>query len=855
MIALAAAATTMFSFGDLPTGTSFESESLTTGDKTVADIVDYDDAGTKDGTLYWFSTADDTEALGVVTNEAPYTGTMRPQAYKDAPNANYLTLDTSTPLYRTINGKGDASAIADVEGTEIGDGLYLDTLVKFTAADSTNDLQLAEGDKIAISYVVEDMDDDGDGVYLTNFVVRAGYVNGSGIDKKNYVMDAINDFDSTVWHRLTVRAISDVGSSAAPVGFVVYVDGVALTYSTDVAAGDSDYVGSLNAAVAQNLYNSEKHALLPSTVNSGSAKTTLSAVAFKGNGSIDDISFTPNTPSFISDSEKKTVAFTIPAGVTSLTIDGVDYYDVEGVATTNIAFAADDADFSLVIGCAQDYTVSAVEVTGCSYSVADGTYTVAFSAASATFAISTTRGNFAYVVGGETLKAATLAAALSAADADSTITLMYDYDVSDWESLSEASPVYTISKNVTLDLNGKVLDGGSSDYRLMFSTAPNCTLTVIDSNNEGTGTITYGGTYGIFGGTGDVIIGSNDAGVTDYGPIINGSAIGSDGWITIVYRGKFTYAENTTEGGEFTCDSDSADGVEAVDWEVSSVAKDSEESPEYWVVTVNGAATTYKLTIPEVTGATATVTDADEQEISDLTAIAEGTVVTVTWAPSTGYKITAGETEEITMDANKTAKEPTVVAITYATLTITQVENCTIVVSNATEEVASGATFDVDDETQLTVYRTPANGYKLSSGYAATETITMNANVTVTAVVEEDSEEPVYPSYIDGGDAVAKDKYDTWKSYVEGASETVGDGEALADAYLLNCKPSEVEAAKAAFKFTSISYDSTQSKWVTPTTTSYNEREYNGTVTVKQYSDVGCTTESSTGTFFKAVLQ
>ena len=850
MIALAAAATTMFSFGDLPTGTSFEG--LTTGDKTVADIVDYDDAGTTDGTLYWFSTAADTDDLGVVTNEAPYTGTMRPQAYKDASNANYLTLDTSTPLYRTINGKGDASAIADVEGTEIGDGLYLDTLVKFTAADSTNDLQLAEGDKIAISYVVEDMDDDGDGVYLTNFVVRAGYVNGSGIDQKNYVMDAIDDFDITVWHRLTVRAISDVGSSAAPVGFVVYVDGEALTYSTDVAAGDAAYVESLNAAVVQNLYNSEKHALLPSTVNSGSAKTTLSAVAFKGNGSIDDISFTPNTPSFISDSEKKTVAFTIPAGVTSLTIDGVDYYDVEGVAATNIAFAADDADFSLVIGCAQDYTVSAVEVTGCSYSVADGTYTVAFSAASATFAISTTRGNFTYVVGGETLKAATLAAALSAADADSTITLMYDYDVSDWESLSEASPVYTISKNVTLDLNGKVLDGGSSDYRLMFSTAPNCTLTVIDSNNEGTGTITYGGTYGIFGGSGDdIIIGSNDAGVTDYGPIINGSAIGSsEGWITSVYRGKFTYAENTTEGGEFTCDS--ADGVEAVDWDVSSVAKDSEEFPEYWVVTVNGAATTYELTIPEVTGATATVTDADEQEISDLTAIAEGTVVTVTWAPSTGYKITAGASEEITMDANKTANEPTVALIKYATLTITQVENCTIVVSNATEEVASGAQFDVDDATQLTVYRTPAKGYKLSSGCAATETITMDDNVTVTAVVEE---EPEYPSYIDDEDTEAQGKYDTWKSYVEGASETVGDGEELADAYLLNCKPSEVEAAKAAFKFTSLSYDATEQKWVAETTTSYSEREYNGTVTVKQYSDVGCTTESETGTFFRAVLQ
>ena len=75
------------------------------------------------------------------------------------------------------------------------------------------------------------------------------------------------------------------------------------------------------------------------------------------------------------------------------------------------------------------------------------------------------------------------------------------------------------------------------------------------------------------------------------------------------------------------------------------------------------------------------------------------------------------------------------------------------------------------------------------------------------------------------------------------------------DAYLLNCKPSEVEAAKAAFKVTSISYDAEKKAWVTATTTSYNKRDYNGTVTVKQYSDVGCTTPSVTGTFFRAVLQ
>jgi len=236
--------------------------------------------------------------------------------------------------------------------------------------------------------------------------------------------------------------------------------------------------------------------------------------------------------------------------------------------------------------------------------------------------------------------------------------------------------------------------------------------------------------------------------------------------------------------------------------------------------------------------------------IADLTAIEDGTVVTVTWTPESGYKITAGDTEEITMDDNQTATAPTVVAITYATLTITPVANCTIIVSNATAEVATGATFDVDDAVELTVYRTPAEGYELDN-CAATETITMDQNQTVTATVKQSGGS--YPSYIDPTDAEETAKYTAWATYAEVSDVTTG--EVNEEAYLLNCKPSEVAAAKAAFKFTSISYDSTQSKWVTPTTTSYNNRDYNGEVVVKQYSDVGCTTESSTGTFFKAVLQ
>ena len=86
----------------------------------------------------------------------------------------------------------------------------------------------------------------------------------------------------------------------------------------------------------------------------------------------------------------------------------------------------------------------------------------------------------------------------------------------------------------------------------------------------------------------------------------------------------------------------------------------------------------------------------------------------------------------------------TVKDIEYATLTIATVENLTISVTNA-EGVAqtTGAKFDKDLATELYVTRTPDSGYELD-GYAATETITMSVDVTVTGAVKSASQ-PVNP--------------------------------------------------------------------------------------------------------------
>ena len=323
-----------------PSGTSLEG--LSTGEKSFADLVDYDDSGTDQGSLFWFTTV--AEGTELYTNEVIATVKEYDPSGYDVPvtnrtaqwaavnNAKYLAIDSSNELlYRTIKPKQTTLGHQDAQ-VAIGDGIYLDTLVQFTAADKAFEAgDIAEGDKIAISYVERDADsvDEGEDPY-TNFVIRAGYVVGSSIVATNYYLTFPGDpakevkFDKAGWHRLTVRAISDVGNANAPVGFVVYVDGTNLVYTAESvgckAAGDSAYVGSLNSVVSTYLYNNEKQALLPSLLSSGDDNyNTLSAVGFKGNGSVDDISFTADKPGILP-VEGMTVTIAWDANVASYTV-------------------------------------------------------------------------------------------------------------------------------------------------------------------------------------------------------------------------------------------------------------------------------------------------------------------------------------------------------------------------------------------------------------------------------------------------------------------------------------------------------------------------------------------------------
>lgn len=765
MIALAAAATTMFSFGDF-TSTGFENSPYVAG---ALLSTTNDDNGLVAGESGFKATWVALPEEEVVEHEIRAYGENDPAP--EGGGNQYLHVEssnTSTLLQRNVQPGGAAASI--------GDGIYLDTLVKFSPADKLFEASdIVTGDKIAITYVGEDATEVENPI--SNIVVYAGYVSSSDIVATNYVMNLPGnaDFDVNAWHRLTVRSIANVGSSAAPVGFAIYIDGnkEPLTYASNVAAGDSAYVESLNAAVQTYLYNGEKHALLPSLVaNGGTDFDKLTTVGFKGSGCVDNLAFTAD-PGFIEEGTAVEIAW--DEGVATYTVvDSENNTLVDGAVTggtagsTNLLLEVGITYLTVTATYGTGYEAGTWTVTGDGAAISGGTFTVADGAK-----LNINSMTPKFDVGGDHY--GTFAEALDAAVTASTKT-------DPWTSVTIKmlckidEGVSFSTGDIVLDLNGNTLQGTVEEFTINNSGA---SLTIIDSASGGT----------VKAPTGDASRGAlyMDDGAT----VINGGQF--DGYVITQKMDEGDGADDLTLiSGAFYDDMYDPGDDESVFY-LKDYLGDGVGEPvfndETLYFTVGGgeppAPTTYELTIPTVKGASATVTDkATSSVIADIAAIEDGTVVTVTWTPESGYKITAGASEEITMDADKTAKEPTVVDITYATLTITQVENCTIVVSNATEEVASGAQFDVDDATQLTVYRTPAKGYKLSSGYAATETITMNANVTVTAVVEE---EPEYPSYIPE-DAAVKAKYDTWAT-TYGADT----GSAYEDAFLLNIAPDAVD--------------------------------------------------------------
>ena len=791
-----------FAFGAFAFSNGSGFDSLTAGE-----------AFTAAGDNYWGALPSDLEATVTAYAGSGETAYATRPAYFTGDNVNFLAIESASaadPLVRYINE-------SSTTGKDIGNGLYLDTLVQFTASTET----MGTSDETAKLAIWAQTSDETPAV--TNFVVQAGYVEANGgITSTNYVMTAPADFDFAAWHRLTVKAINDIDASAntETVGFVVFVDDNPLE-----RAGDDIGTITLNSAGLQFV-----DAVLPSRRSSRyDDYQTLKSVGFSGNGKIDDVSFTDVAPDFA----KTDIVFTlnIGEGVTGFTLNDTPYANLTAGDSVTLELAANVTVVTVAnVTYAAGYR-DAVLSDGNGGTIDDLEFNVTGDAPVAT--ISAVRDNF--YVGGKGY--ATLAAAVAAVSGESnTIALNGNYTLTEADySTDLGADTVLLTDSVVIDLAGHTLTSLSQNGDPLFYLVDEgeASLTIVNSGAtdgviDATGYVVYNG------GNGQVIFGQK----TDTNYVAVNGAIANIGNLLIV-KGKFDVESNTEDDECVIAEDMVAEGSTLADQSVGG----------YWVVDVDGEepvttyTVTFSYTVPGAESATERSVDVEDGTLLaelEWPALPSVSGYTAAWPT---YAEGASVTEDVTYTATYSANTYTVTfytnSVEYATANYTYGDASTY--TAPADPVVDGFTFGgwfTDNGTFETAF--------VFSADVAADTQVAYAKLTAVQPPEDE-----YPSYIPTEDAAAKAKYDSWATYA--GVTTAAAAEELEESYLLNCKPDEVAAAKAAFKFTSITKDG--DTWVTTTTTSYNNREYNGTVTVKSYSDVECKTESETGTFFRATLQ
>ena len=264
------------SFAALPHTENFEGMATNTS-------LNVDTSSTGGGT-YWASTE---AATG--TEEGTTAGSMGDlavvKAYEDdaaKPNdggKNYLAVDTGAPLQRYVQDGGTA--------LNVGAGLYFEGDVQFTPYDGETTVGADASDKLLVYLQVKESEgEDGNVTATTNFVVKAGYYDeGNTATEKDYVCAVPEGFDAAQWHHLVVKTKkrSNADGTSARAFFEIAVDGGYLISSEP--KGDAN-------SLAENVADS----LFPSLDSSTSNVDKMVSVGFKGQGSIDNITWTDTDP-------------------------------------------------------------------------------------------------------------------------------------------------------------------------------------------------------------------------------------------------------------------------------------------------------------------------------------------------------------------------------------------------------------------------------------------------------------------------------------------------------------------------------------------------------------------------------
>lgn len=312
----------------LPTGTSFENYDS----GTVIDLAK-DDTGGDNGS-YWCTTntTDTTLTVSNLTDYAAYDKSCGVPAIDGrTTNGKYVKIDANNRVYRTaVAGASiDSDTGAFSAGTQLNfedKPLFFDSMVLFTATDGLQTSDISSEDKLVVwLYGYEDGGSDTLGTG-TNLVITAGYLDEQGIPTAtNYVVSSESlAIEPNTWHRLTIKALrsDEIISGASISVFQIWVDGEKVS-------------GSAGEGTAVSIFPS-----LVYSVNVEQSKDACSivGVAFKGNGAVDDVSFTATAPEFAQEQIAQEFTLNVTLDDDNEIVDGITY-SVDSASAAALDFA------------------------------------------------------------------------------------------------------------------------------------------------------------------------------------------------------------------------------------------------------------------------------------------------------------------------------------------------------------------------------------------------------------------------------------------------------------------------------------------------------------------------------------